>query len=448
MIPVGSHHRPVLLLAPVLFTYEGTCCSEGVMTDNFEIQKLQGAEDYHAWKFSMRMFLLGRDLWEIVEGTETIDEYETDSDIRKFRRRENHALSKICLSIAPSLHIYVRSAKTSKEAWDNLERRFEEKSLTKKIEYRRKLYRIEYEEGTSMIEHVNNLKTLAERLEALGDPVTEKDLVMTLMTSLSETYNNLITTLETVKEDELTWEYVRDRVLSEHGRRCDEKEKKKNDYVHGALYTAGKTESDRLICNYCKEEGHFKRDCQKLLEKKNLGGRREVANISTVEDNFSFHPEFALHVEERADDNWCVDSGCSKNMTYDLCDLANYKKFKFPLDVHLADKTVVQAEGFGKLNFYLSEKNGGDVPITLENVLFVPRLKKKLLSISQITKKGPEMTFSARSCTLNFLGRHFEFGERIGNLYELRIRRRHRDAVSVKIPLDDNLHSVPGGVNQ
>ena len=88
-----------------------------------------------------------------------------------------------------------------------------------------------------MIEHVNDLKTLAERLEALGDPVTEKDLVMTLMTSLSETYNNLITTLETVKENELTWEYVRDRVLSEYGRRCNEKEKKKIFLVYFIMFS-------------------------------------------------------------------------------------------------------------------------------------------------------------------------------------------------------------------
>ena len=219
----------------------------------------------------------------------------------------------------------------------------------------------------------------------------------------------------------------------------------------GALYTAGRSESDRLICNYCKEEGHFKRDCRKLLEKRNLDARREVANISTVQDDFGFQPEFALHVEESSDNRWCVDSGCSKNMTYDLRDLVDYKKFKFPLDVRLADKTVVQAEGFGKLNLYLSEKNGGEVPITLEKVLFVPRLKKKLLSISQITEKGPEMTFNARSCTLNFLGRHFEFGERVGNLFELHIRQQSYCSgvcAKDKILLEDNLYSVSGGVNQ
>ena len=45
--------------------------------NNLDVEKLQGADDYHAWKCSMRMFLLGRDLWEIVEGSEPIDDYKT-----------------------------------------------------------------------------------------------------------------------------------------------------------------------------------------------------------------------------------------------------------------------------------------------------------------------------------------------------------------------------------
>ena len=323
--------------------------------NNSDVEKLQGADDYHAWKFSMRMFLLGRDLWEIVEGSETVEEYNTDPERRKFKRRENHALSKICLSISPSLHIYVRSCKTAKEAWDNLEKRFEEKSLTKKIEYRRKLYAGRYVEGTLMIEHVNHLKNIAERLEALGDPVSEKDLVMILISSLSETYNNLITTLETVKEEELSWEYVRDRVLSEFERRHGER---KNDYVHDALYAGkekvGLTEfgKDRHsssdtrdnACNYCKEPGHFKKDCPKLEKKNSVAN--EIANLSIADQNdFGFQPEFALHVtsEDTEDNQWCVDSGCSKHMTYDSRHLVEYKKLKLPLDVRLADKRIVKA---------------------------------------------------------------------------------------------------------
>jgi len=47
------------------------------------------------------------------------------------------------------------------------------------------------------------------------DPVQEKDLVIILISSLPDEYNYLITALETIAEDKLTWDYVRDRLIYE-----------------------------------------------------------------------------------------------------------------------------------------------------------------------------------------------------------------------------------------
>ena len=38
---------------------------------SFKIEKLT-AENYHSWKFNMKMYLIGKDLWEIVTGDEII----------------------------------------------------------------------------------------------------------------------------------------------------------------------------------------------------------------------------------------------------------------------------------------------------------------------------------------------------------------------------------------
>ena len=72
------------------------------------------------------------------------------------------------------------------------------------------------EKGTQMINHINYVKTLSEHLEAVGDPVTEKDLVIILISSLPDDYNFLITALETIAEEKLAWDYVRDRLLHEY----------------------------------------------------------------------------------------------------------------------------------------------------------------------------------------------------------------------------------------
>ena len=67
-----------------------------------------------------------------------------------------------------------------------------------------------------MINHINYMKTFSEHLEAVGDPVTEKDLVIILINSLPDDYNFLITALETIAEEKLTWDYARDRLLHEY----------------------------------------------------------------------------------------------------------------------------------------------------------------------------------------------------------------------------------------
>lgn len=69
-----------------------------------------------------------------------------------------------------------------------------------------------------MINHVNYLKTLSEHLDAIGDPIKEnfviiRDLVIILINSLPDEYNHLITPLETIAEERLSGDYVRDRVI-------------------------------------------------------------------------------------------------------------------------------------------------------------------------------------------------------------------------------------------
>ena len=57
----------------------------------------------------MKMYLIGKDLLDIVTGAETLSEEK-----KQFKKRENVSLATICLSISTSLQIYVRSAKTGK----------------------------------------------------------------------------------------------------------------------------------------------------------------------------------------------------------------------------------------------------------------------------------------------------------------------------------------------
>ena len=94
-----------------------------------------------------------------------------------------------------------------------------------------------------------------------------------------------------------------------------------------------------------------------------------VNEVSIGDVDEFFVPEFALHTENSGSERkqWIVDSGCSKHMSHVKSDFSNYKDFKTPLDVHLADESVVKAVGFGTVRIYLSEEEGE---------MFQSRLKK------------------------------------------------------------------------
>ena len=126
----------------------------------FTFEKLT-AENYHTWKFNMKMPLIGKDLWEIVNGSEVLNATAIAEERRKCKNRENLALASVCLSVSTTLQIYVGAAKTGKEAWDSLAKNFQQKMLSQKIHLRRKLYSAQLEKDGDMVEHIKSVKTIA-----------------------------------------------------------------------------------------------------------------------------------------------------------------------------------------------------------------------------------------------------------------------------------------------
>ena len=196
-------------------------------------------DNYHDWEFSMRMFLIGKNLWEIVQGTETLPNDANPVTKEKFQKRSNVALATISLGVSKDLQIIVRPAKTPKEAWDLIQTRFVEKTLSKKIFYRRKLYHAQMAPKADMTVHIDQIKMLSQQLEACGDPVSENDLVMILISSWTSDYNNLVTTLETLGEEKLTWTYVRDRAIAECDRISRRKDVQKPDSAFNTRHDGG-----------------------------------------------------------------------------------------------------------------------------------------------------------------------------------------------------------------
>ena len=106
---------------------------------SFKVERLT-AENYFSWKFNMKMFLIGKKLWEMVTAAESLPGTASQEEQKRFKMRDNPAPASVCLSVFTSVQIYVGTVQSAKEAWEILQKHFEEKSLSRKIFYWRKLF--------------------------------------------------------------------------------------------------------------------------------------------------------------------------------------------------------------------------------------------------------------------------------------------------------------------
>jgi uncharacterized protein YjhX (UPF0386 family) len=89
------------------------------------------------------------------------------------------------------------------------------------------------------------------------------------------------------------------------------------------------------------------------------------------------------------DDMWIIDSGASRHMTGDQARLSNLNEKNTSYKVRLGDKTTYPVEGFGQASIKMKTCNY----VHLSNALYVPGLKKNLVSISCLEDKGNIIAF-------------------------------------------------------
>ncbi|POM65545.1 Copia proteinlike putative [Phytophthora palmivora] len=250
-----------------------------------------------------------------------------------------------------------RSAKDAYDAWSRMEGHFEKKSLANKLFLRRRFFTTMMGEGDDVLEHINKVKTLAEQLDAVGAPVSEDDLVITLLASLSESYQFLITALES-RADSLTWELVTSRLLHEDLKRKEQGGGTEGT-AHGQAFmtngngkSKGRQAQKNSACHYCGKQGHWITKCPVRIRENAERQRPQRANVAGDDEDCG---DYLFSVGGGT--TKLVDSGATQHMTYSKEYMKNYKKMT-PVDVHLADDGVVQAVGSGDIVMSMKTPRG------------------------------------------------------------------------------------------
>ena len=191
------------------------------MDEKLTIDKLNGPGNWATWKFQMEHLMRAKGLWTHVSGEAVAPAAGAGNAAQEFERKGERAFSTIVLNIATSQLYLVTSCKSSKEAWDTLKNHFERETLANKLFLKKKYFRCEMAEGTSLETHLKHMKELTDQLAAIDAPIAAEDQVVTLLGSLPPSYSTLVTALE-ARMDELSLEFVHQSLANEELKRSSE----------------------------------------------------------------------------------------------------------------------------------------------------------------------------------------------------------------------------------
>jgi hypothetical protein len=414
----------------------------------------------------MQTLMEGYGVWNIAKGTELKPDAAagaTATQIQDWEKRENKAKVLLCMSVKDSIIPHIRDATTSAATWTALKTLYETSNTNHILFLKTKLLGIKMDGNESVSSFLGRIKEVKDKLVNIGETVSNTDLVTITLNGMLEDYHMFITGLA-AREKPPTFEELTGILLQEEERCGNLKPLSKdlalwsnNRFVRGRSEVRGRggsswqrggswqrgsssqrrqspnqgMQSDRnesKSCFYCGRPRHMVKDCHKkksdearnkprthsghYAEKSSNQDLRLFIASDDIDEPLNFDSwdlrlfvsNAALSAETDDSDAWFVDSGASVHMTCNKNWYVNFKETQNGVGIYLGDDHAHQIKGYGYIPVTLSN---GTVR-HIHNVVYVPGIKKKLISVSTITDHNLKVEFFKNYCIVKDLLDHFQ----------------------------------------
>jgi hypothetical protein len=172
------------------------------------------------------------------------------------------------------------------EMWQKLESLYERKTAMNKASVIKMLAKLEYRDGSSVIEHLNIFQCHINQLSAMKINIEDEVQALLLLSSMPDSWNTFVVSVSNLAPDgKLMLEMVKNSMLNEEARKKEKGDASSSDaYVAESHYkkeyrgrgqarfqqskdqkSRGKSKSRKrqeITCFYCGKQNHKKVDCR------------------------------------------------------------------------------------------------------------------------------------------------------------------------------------------
>ena len=405
--------------------------------EKFDIHRFDG-KDFFLWKFQMRVFLLGQELWDVVSGSELMPGIADPAAptaaevtaLKDWKKKDNKAMMYLTQGISKGQLSKVINCESSRAIWDRLCATHEQKDETSVHLVQQQFFEYQMDKNIDISTHISKVESLARRLEDLGEKQSDTAIITKILLSLPQAYRGLMSAWDSTPKAERTLQNLTARLLKEEEMNKKmvaltvEENKAETFIAQGSRgkpnhrnSNGGRNAKFNGECHFCKRKGHKELDCwAKHPDKKPK--RRESANVA---DSGGAHVLMAH--SDSAGTGWVADSGATEHMCAEKDWFYEFKPVaEGTYPISQANKDVMFCHGIGSIAIR-SQVDGKWHSLTLKDVLYVPDLGRNLFSLRQATKNGATVTMKGRDLELSKGRQVVAQGEAsTGKLYLMRFK--------------------------